>query len=166
MQKCHCVECVDESGWGGEEDWRLNLNFHIFCAALAHIWNQEFKMSESATPFPSGSALNFNRIVVEAVVVHSTPFGAAYYEKVSRWLDVTELPCFYSESLSTRGWTAVTLPYDAICISSLLNGNEARITSLVSMFVIFPNFLWKWRRIRSFLNAVCVNYFRSAVTLS
>ena len=35
--------------------------------------------SVPVTPFASGSALNFNRIVEFA-----TPFGVAYYEKVSR----------------------------------------------------------------------------------
>ena len=43
------------------------MNFHIFlrvasAAGISVRGNQEFKMSES-TPFPSGSALNFNRIV-------------------------------------------------------------------------------------------------------
>ena len=123
-----------------------------------------------STPFPSGSALNFNRIVVlVALSLFSTPFGTAYYEKVSRWLDVTELPCCWCSTLWISSLNSCNSPIHKVwcylyLLLSLFNGNEARITSLVRMFVIFPNFLWKWR-LRS-RTAVCVNYFRSAVTLS
>lgn len=151
--------------------WGTEFEFpHFFARALCGIsarGNQEFKMSAESTPFPSGSALNFNRIVVPALF--STPFGTAYYEKVSRWLDVTELLClllWISRLNSCNSPIHIVWCYLYLLLS-LFNGNEARITSLVRMFVIFPNFLWKWRRrLRSSRTAVCVNYFRSAVTLS
>ena len=96
--------------------WGTEFEFPHFFALAQFWWHicwwksgiQDVSRVVS-TPFPSGSALNFNRIVVlVALSLLNSLRNSLLWESLTviRCHGVTLL-CYSSESLSSRGWTAV-----------------------------------------------------------